>query len=101
MEVKQKVEEFLGRAVIKRVFEISKVGKVAGCIVEEGKIIRNANVRILRDNVIIADTKISSLKHFKEDVKEVQQGYECGIRFENFQDFKENDVVECYQIVEK
>jgi translation initiation factor IF-2 len=101
MEVKQKVEEFLGRAVIKRVFEISKVGKVAGCIVEEGKIVRNANVRILRDNVIIADTKISSLKHFKEDVKEVQQGYECGIRFENFQDFKENDVVECYQIVEK
>ncbi len=101
MEVKQKVEEFLGRAVVKRVFDISKVGKVAGCVVEEGKIVRNANVRILRDNIIIADTKISSLKHFKEDVKEVQQGYECGIRFENFQDFKENDVIECYQIVEK
>jgi len=101
MEVKQKVEEFLGRAVVKRVFDISKVGKIAGCIVEEGKIVRNANVRILRDNIIIADTKISSLKHFKEDVKEVQQGYECGIRFENFQDFKENDVIECYQIVEK
>jgi len=101
MEVKQKVEEFLGRAVIKKVFEISKIGKVAGCVVEEGKIVRNANVRILRDNVIVAETKISSLKHFKEDVKEVQKGFECGIRFENFQEFKENDVIECYQVIIK
>jgi len=101
MEIKQKIEEFLGRAVIKKVFEISKIGKVAGCVVEEGKIVRNANVRILRDNVIVAETKISSLKHFKEDVKEVQKGFECGIRFENFQEFKENDVIECYQVIIK
>ncbi len=101
MEIKQKIEEFLGRAVIKKVFEISKIGKVAGCVVEEGKIVRNANVRVLRDNVIVAETKISSLKHFKEDVKEVQKGFECGIRFENFQEFKENDVIECYQVIIK
>ena len=101
MEIKQNVEEFLGRAVIKKVFEVSKIGKVAGCVVEEGKIVRNANVRILRDNKIVTDTKISSLKHFQQDVKEVQKGFECGIRFENFQDFKENDVVECYQIILK
>jgi translation initiation factor IF-2 len=101
MEIKQNVEEFLGRAVIKKVFEVSKIGKVAGCVVEEGKIVRNANVRILRDNKIVIETKISSLKHFQQDVKEVQKGFECGIRFENFQDFKENDVVECYQIILK
>jgi translation initiation factor IF-2 len=101
MEVKQKIEEFLGRAIIKKVFEISKVGKVAGCVVEEGKIVRNANVRILRDNIIVTETKISSLKHFQQDVKEVQKGFECGIRFENFQEFKENDVIECYQIILK
>jgi len=101
MEIKQNVEEFLGRAVIKKVFEVSKIGKVAGCVVEEGKIVRNANVRILRDNKIVTETKISSLKHFQQDVKEVQKGFECGIRFENFQDFKENDVVECYQIILK
>lgn len=101
LEVKKEVEEFLGRARIKKIFEISKVGKVAGCIVEEGKIVRNAKVRILRDNVIIAETRIVSLKHFKEDVKEIQQGFECGIALENFQNIKENDVIECYQIVTK
>lgn len=101
LEIKQQLEEFLGRARIKKVFEIPKVGKVAGCIVEDGKILRNAKVRILRDNVIISETKINSLKHFKEDVKEVLQGYECGIGLENFQDIKENDVIECYQVVEK
>lgn len=101
LETKKEVEEFLGRARIKKIFEISKVGKVAGCIVEEGKIVRSAKVRILRDNVIIGETKIASLKHFKEDVKEIQQGYECGIFLENFQNIKENDVIECYQIVSK
>ncbi len=99
LEIKKEVEIFLGRARIKKIFEISKVGKVLGCIVEEGKIVRNSKVRILRDNKIISDTKIISLKHFKDDVKEVQQGYECGIRVENFQDFKENDVIECYDII--
>lgn len=100
-EIKQKIEEFLGRARVKKVFNVPKIGKVAGCIVEEGKIVRNAMVRVLRDNVIISETKINSLKHFKEDVKEIQQGYECGIGLENFQDIKENDVIECFQIIEK
>lgn len=101
LEVKKEVEEFLGRARIKKIFEISKVGKVAGCVVEDGKIVRNAKVRILRDNIIIAETKIISLKRFKDDVKEVQQGYECGVALENFQNIKENDVIECYQIITK
>jgi translation initiation factor IF-2 len=100
-EIKQKIEEFLGRARVKKVFNVPKIGKVAGCIVEEGKIVRNAMVRVLRDNVIISETKINSLKHFKEDVKEIQQGYECGIGLENFQDIKENDVIECFQTIEK
>lgn len=100
-EIKQKIEEFLGRARVKKVFNVPKICKVAGCIVEEGKIVRNAMVRVLRDNVIISETKINSLKHFKEDVKEIQQGYECGIGLENFQDIKENDVIECFQIIEK
>ncbi|MCX7715802.1 MAG: translation initiation factor IF-2, partial [Endomicrobia bacterium] len=101
LEIKQEVEEVLGRARVKKVFDISKVGKVAGCVVETGKILRNAKVRLLRDNRIIVETKIKSLKQFKEDVKEVQQGYECGICLENFQDIKENDVIECYQLVSK
>lgn len=99
LEVKKEVEEVLGRARVKKVFEISKVGKVAGCIVEEGKLVRNARVRLLRDGVIIVDTTLASLKHFKEDVKEIQAGYECGVRLENYQDIKENDIIECYHIV--
>lgn len=99
LEVKKEREEFLGRALVRKVFNISKVGKVAGCFVEEGKIVRNAKVRLLRDNVIIAETKISSLKRFKEDVKEVEKGYECGIGLENVNDIRENDVIESYQIV--
>ncbi len=99
MEVKKEREEFLGRALVKKVFNITKFGKVAGCVVEDGKIVRNAKVRVLRDNIIIAETKISSLKRFKEDVKEVEKGYECGIGLENLNDIKENDVVESYQMV--
>ncbi len=98
LEIKKEVEVFLGRARVKKIFDISKVGKVLGCVVEEGKIVRNSKVRVLRDNKIIADTKITSLKRFKDDVKEVPQGYECGICIENFQDVKENDVIECYEI---
>ncbi|MCX7956803.1 MAG: translation initiation factor IF-2 [Endomicrobia bacterium] len=101
LEIKKEVEEFLGRARVKKVFDVPKVGKVCGCIVEEGKIVRNAKVRVLRDNVIVTETKISSLKHFKEDVKEIQQGFECGIGLENFQNVEENDVIECFQIVTK
>lgn len=101
LKIKEEVEEVLGRARVKKVFDISQVGKVAGCIVEMGKIVRNAKARLLRDNKILVDTRIKSLKQYKEDVKEVQQGYECGICLENFQDIKEDDIIECYQIVTK
>jgi len=99
LEIKREKEEFLGRAVVKKVFNITKFGKVAGCFVEEGKILRNAKVRVLRDNVIISETKINSLKRFKDDVKEVEKGYECGIGLENLNDIKENDVIESYQVI--
>lgn len=91
-------ENVIGRADIKEVFHIPKVGSVAGCQVTDGRIERNANIRLLREHVVIFDGKIGSLKRFKEDVKEVQTGYECGIGLENFQDIKAGDVFEAYQI---
>lgn len=101
MEIRKEVEEFLGRARVKKIFEISKVGKVAGCYVEEGKVVRNMKAKLVRDGNVIAESKIVSLKHFKDDVKEVQQGYECGIKLENIEDIKEGDLIECYQTVLK
>lgn len=91
-------ENTIGRADIKEVFHVPKIGSVAGCHVTDGHIERNANVRLLRDDVVIFDGKIGSLRRFKEDVKEVQAGYECGISLENFQDLKPGDVLEVYQI---
>jgi translation initiation factor IF-2 len=91
-------ENVIGRVDIKEVFRIPKVGSVAGCYVTDGHVERNANIRLLRDHVVIFDGKIGSLKRFKEDVKEVQTGYECGIGLENFQDLKPGDVFEVYQI---
>ncbi len=93
-------EHVTGRADIKEVFHISKVGSVAGCYVTDGYVERNANVRILRDDVVVIDDKIASLKRFKEQVKEVQSGYECGIGLEKFQDFKPGDVLEFYKVEE-
>ncbi|MCS7152226.1 MAG: translation initiation factor IF-2 [Endomicrobia bacterium] len=101
MEVKKEVEEVLGRARVKKIFEISKVGKIAGCYVEEGSILRNARARLIRGGNIIIDSRIISLKHFKDDVKEIQQGFECGIRLEGMEDIKEGDLIECYQVVVK
>jgi translation initiation factor IF-2 len=91
-------ENVIGRADIKEVFHVPKIGSVAGCHVTDGHIERNANVRLLRDEVVIFDGKIGSLRRFKEDVKEVQAGYECGMSLENFQDIKPGDVFEVYQI---
>jgi translation initiation factor IF-2 len=91
-------ENVIGRANIKEVFHIPKVGTVAGCQVTDGHIERNANVRLLRDHVVVFDGKIGSLRRFKEDVKEVQTGYECGIGLENFQDIKPGDMFEVYQV---
>ena len=90
-------EKFLGYAEIRRVFDITKVGKVAGCMVTEGVVKRGAGVRLLRDGVVIHTGELTQLKRFKDDVREVARGYECGLSFANFHDIKEGDVVECYE----
>jgi translation initiation factor IF-2 len=90
-------EKFLGYAEIRQVFNITKTGKVAGCYITEGLVKRGAGVRLLRDNVVIHQGELSQLKRFKDDVKEVARGYECGLSFAGFQDLREGDVVECYE----
>lgn len=94
-------EEEIGQAEVRAVFKVPKVGKVAGCFVTQGRITRNAKVRLVRQGVIIYDGTISSLKRFKDDVTEVKAGFECGIGLDGFQDIKEGDIIEAYQIVEK
>jgi len=89
-------EVYLGSAEVRATFKVPKVGTVAGCYVKDGVIRRNANVRLVRDGVVIYDGKIASLKRFKDDVKEVPAGYECGVGLENFNDIKVGDVIECY-----
>ena len=89
-------EKFLGYAEIRRVFEITRVGKVAGCMVTEGLVKRGSGVRLLRDNVVIHTGELTQLKRFKDDVREVARGYECGLSFASFHDLREGDVVECY-----
>ena len=91
-------EEFLGRAEVRKTFKVPG-GVVAGCYVQEGKISRSAEVRVLRDNVIVHEGKISSLKRFKDDVREVSHGYECGIGLDRFNDIKEGDVIEAFVMV--
>ena len=93
-----KKEVFLGYATIKQVFNISKQGKVAGCLVTEGKVERGAKVRLLRDKTVIHEGTLSILKRFKDDVKEVPAGQECGMAFANYQDIRENDEIECFQV---
>ena len=90
-------EKFLGYAEIRQVFNITKTGKVAGCYVTEGLVKRGCGVRLLRDNVVIHQGDLSQLKRFKDDVKEVARGYECGLSFAGFQDLREGDMVECYE----
>jgi translation initiation factor IF-2 len=90
-------EKFLGYAEIRQVFNITKTGKVAGCYVTEGLVKRGCGVRLLRENVVIHQGELSQLKRFKDDVKEVARGYECGLSFAGFQDLREGDVVECYE----
>ncbi len=90
----------LGRAEVRQVYKISGVGAVAGCYVLEGKITRNAEIRVVRDGIIIADDKLASLKRFKDDVREVAKGYECGMALQKFNDIKEGDVFEAYEIEE-
>ncbi|TXT42396.1 MAG: infB, partial [Methylocystaceae bacterium] len=93
-------ETLLGNAAILEVFDISKVGKVAGCRVTDGNVERGANVRLIRDNVVVHEGKLSTLKRFKDEVKEVAAGQECGMAFENYQDMRAGDVIECYRVEE-
>lgn len=91
-------EKFLGYAEIRKVFEISKVGKVAGCYVTEGVVKRGCGVRLLRDNIVIHEGELGQLKRFKDDVREVNHGYECGLSFINYNDLHEGDMVECFEM---
>jgi len=91
-------ENFLGYAEIREVFNITKVGKVAGCMVTEGLVKRGAKVRLLRDNVVIHEGALSTLKRFKDDVREVKQGMDCGMSFENYDDIKQGDMIECFEL---
>ena len=96
-----KEEKVLGRAEVREVFHVSKVGTIAGSSVSDGKILRGSRARLLRDNVVIYDGKVISLKRFKDDAKEVLTGYECGIGLENYNDIKAGDVVEAYVVEER
>ena len=91
-------ETMLGNALIQEVFNISKVGKVAGCRVTDGSVERGQHVRLIRDNVVVHEGKLSTLKRFKDEVKEVQSGQECGMAFESYQDMRAGDVIECYRV---
>ncbi len=93
-------ENVIGRAEVRQTFHVPKMGMIAGCSVIEGRVERNARARVLRDNVIVYDGKIGSLRRFKDDVKEVKAGFECGIGIENFNDTKEKDIIEAYEIQE-
>jgi translation initiation factor IF-2 len=93
-----KRETTLGRATVLEIFKVSKVGNVAGCRVTEGAVERGANVRLLRDNVVVHEGKLSQLKRFKDDAREVSAGQECGMAFENYQDMRVGDVIECFRV---
>ena len=93
-------ERFLGNAAIREVFNITKVGKVAGCMVTEGIVKRGAKVRLLRDNVVIHEGSLKTLKRFKDEVREVREGFECGMAFENYHDIQVGDVIECFEMEE-
>lgn len=91
-------EKYLGRAEIREVFSVPKIGNVAGCYIQDGKMLRNAQVRLIRDNVVVYTGKLSSLRRIKDDVKEVASGYECGIGLENYNDIKIGDFIEAFEI---
>ena len=90
-------EDFIGYAEIRQIFGVSKIGKVAGCLITEGVIKRGCKVRLLRDNVVIHEGSLKTLKRFKEEVKEVKSGFECGLMIEGYSDIKIGDIIETYQ----
>ena len=89
-------EKVIGNAEVRQTFKISNVGTIAGAFVLTGKVERNAGVRVIRENVVIHEGKLATLKRFKDDVKEVTKGFECGIQLENYNDIKEGDIIEVY-----
>jgi len=91
-------EVILGRAEVRQVFSVPRFGRVAGCYVLEGRMVRGGNLRVIRDGVLIYEGRLDSLRRFKEDVREVQEGFECGIGMESFSDFKEGDILECFTV---
>ena len=93
-------EEVLGKVEVRETFKVPNVGIIAGAYVQEGKVIRNAEIRLVRDGIVIHEGNISSLRRFKDDAKEVNQGYECGIGIENYNDIKIGDIIECFHMVE-
>jgi len=93
-------EKFLGNAEIREVFNITKVGKIAGCMVTEGMVKRGGKVRLLRDNVVIHEGTLKTLKRFKDEVREVKEGFECGMAFENYDNIQQGDIIECFELEE-
>ena len=93
-------EEIAATAEVRETFKISKIGTIAGCMVKEGKLTRTSKIRLIRDGIVIHTGVLGSLKRFKDDVKEVAAGYDCGLNIENYNDVKVGDIVEAYQIVE-
>ena len=93
-------EKITGQMMIRETINVSKVGTIAGCYVTEGLIKRDSGIRLIRDNIVILEGKLSSLKHFKDDAKEVKMGFECGATIENFNDVKVDDVIEGFEMVE-
>ena len=93
-------ESIIGHAEVRQVIHVPNVGFIAGSYVQDGKLTRSALIRVIRDSVVIFEDKVSSLRRFKDDVREVAQGFECGLSFERFNDIKESDIVECYSMEE-
>jgi translation initiation factor IF-2 len=89
-------EEFIGKLEVRDIFKVGKVGTIAGCMAVEGKIIKKSKVKVIRDNVVVFQGNLGTLKRFKDDVKEVKNGYECGVTVENYNDVKIGDIIECY-----
>jgi translation initiation factor IF-2 len=89
-----------GTAEVRETFKITKLGTIAGCYISEGRMDRKGHARIIRDGIVIYDSEVSSLKRFKDDVKEVREGFECGIGIKNFNDVKVGDLIECYTVQE-
>src|SRR5699024_792536 len=93
-------EKVIGTATVRETYKVSKVGTIAGCFVNDGRITRNAGIRLIRNGVVIFEGELSSLKRFKDDVKEVKNGYECGITIKDYNDIKVDDAIEAYEMVE-